>query len=58
MTPVVQLLLDEADDYCRVERLLTLAPAPEERAFRHWFRDCFIDQLAGCPPQPWAGSGE
>ena len=47
-------LLDEADDYCRRgEHLLTLAAPPQQVAFRRWFLDEFVRQIAGRPPTPW-----
>jgi hypothetical protein len=48
-------LLDEADEYCRTgEHLLTLATPPEQLAFRRWFLDEFVRQIAGEPPLRWA----
>jgi hypothetical protein len=29
--------LDEVDDYCRAERMLTLATPPAHRVFRRWY---------------------
>jgi hypothetical protein len=47
-------LLDEADDYCRAGRhLLTLVTPPEALAFRRWFLDEFVRQVAGGEPVPW-----
>jgi hypothetical protein len=47
-------LLDEADAYCRSgTHLLTLATPPRLVAFRRWFLDQFIDQLAGRVPTPF-----
>ena len=49
-------LLDEADEYCREgKHLLTLATPPDLVAFRRWYLQQFIDQLAGHPPSPWDG---
>ncbi len=49
-------LLDEADEYCREGRhLLTLATPPDLVAFRHWYLQQFVDQIAGHPPTPWHG---
>lgn len=46
-------MLDEADDFCRAERLLTLEPTPEQVAFRKWYLGEFQHQLAGGEPRPW-----
>jgi hypothetical protein len=49
-------MLDEADDYCREGRhLLTLATPPDLVAYRRWYLEQFVDQIAGCPPRPWEG---
>ena len=48
--------LDEADDYARAARLLTLETPSEHRLFRHWYVGAVIEQLravaAGTPPPP------
>lgn len=47
-------LLAEADDYCRAGRhLLTLVTPPEAVAFRTWFLEEFVHQVAGEDPVPW-----
>ena len=46
-------MLDEADEFCRSEQLLTLAPAPEQVAFRKWYLGEFRSQLSGGEPRPW-----
>jgi hypothetical protein len=47
-------LLDEADAFCRAgEHLLTLVTPPEARAFRIWFLEEFVRQVAGEDPLPW-----
>jgi hypothetical protein len=49
-------LLDEADEYCREGRhLLTLATPPDLLAYRQWYLQQFVDQVAGHPPTPWGG---
>jgi len=48
-------LLDEADEYCRADQLLTLATPPTQVAFRRWYLGEFIAQIDGLPPQPWTG---
>jgi hypothetical protein len=46
-------LLDLADDFCRQQRLLTLARSPEQRRFQTWFLCEFVQQAEGEEPQPW-----
>lgn len=48
-------LLEEADEYCRSDQLLTLATPPTQVAFRQWFLGQFITQIDGMAPQPWDG---
>jgi hypothetical protein len=50
-------MLDEADEYCREGRhLLTLATPPDLLAYRRWYLQQFVEQVAGGPPTPWEGS--
>lgn len=37
--------LDEADEYSRAARLLTLETPPEHRLFRHWYVEAVVTQL-------------
>lgn len=46
-------LLDVADEFCRQERLLSLARSDEQREFQRWFLGEYIRQAAGALPQPW-----
>jgi anti-sigma regulatory factor (Ser/Thr protein kinase) len=46
-------LLDVADDFCRQERLLSLARTDEQRDFQRWFLGEYIRQAAGELPRPW-----
>ncbi len=47
-------VLAEADDYCRAgKHLLTLATPSELVAYRTWFLEQFVDQIAGRPPVSW-----
>lgn len=46
-------LLDVTDEFCRQERLLTLARDEEQVRFQHWFLGEFIRQAAGAVPTPW-----
>lgn len=46
-------LLDEADDYCRTEHLLTLAAPRREALARRWFLTEVARQSAGQPPRSW-----
>lgn len=50
----VGAIFDEADEYCRAgQHLLTLATPPELVAYRSWYLQQFIDQIAGAEPVPW-----
>lgn len=49
-------LLDEADEFCRQGRLMTLATPPDAVAYRRWFLNEFAAQLGGQPPTPWPES--
>jgi len=46
-------LLDLADEFCREERLLSLARSPEQRRFQVWFLGEFVRQANGEPAKPW-----
>lgn len=46
-------LLDLADEFCRQERLLSLARTPEQQAFQRWFFTEFVRQEAGAEPRSW-----
>jgi hypothetical protein len=46
-------LLDLADEFCRAERLLSLARSPEQQAFQRWFLTEFVRQGRGEPPLAW-----
>ena len=46
-------LLDLADEFCREERLLSLARTPEQRRFQRWFLGEFVRQGNGEDPIPW-----
>ena len=46
-------LLDLADEFCRAERLLSLARSPEQRRFQAWFLTEFVRQANGEPPLSW-----
>jgi hypothetical protein len=48
-------LMDEADEFCRERRLLSLARPPLVIEFSRWYLDEFRRQIAGKPPQPWDG---
>lgn len=51
-------LLDFADEFCRRERMLSLARTPEQRAFQTWFLAEFSRQRAGRAPSPWRDPDE
>ena len=46
-------LLELADEFCRAERLLSLARSAEQRRFQAWFLTEFVRQAAGEPPLSW-----
>lgn len=46
-------LLDVADEFCRQERLLSLARNEEQRDFQRWFLGEYVRQATGALPQPW-----
>ena len=46
-------LLDLADEFCREERLLSLARSPEQRRFQDWFLTEFVRQADGQTPRSW-----
>jgi hypothetical protein len=47
-------LLDLADEFCREERLLSLARSEEQRSFQRWFLGEYIRQAGGAQPTPWS----
>jgi hypothetical protein len=49
-------LLELADEFCREQRLLTLAPTQQMLDLRAWYLGEFIRQAAGEEPRPWTGS--
>ena len=51
-------LLEEADAYCRDEKLLTPSASAEIRAYRRWVYAEFIRQIDGEPPTPWPNARE
>ncbi|MDN4163369.1 ATP-binding protein [Nocardioides abyssi] len=48
-------LLDLADEFCRQQRLLSLARTPEQRDFQRWFLGELVHQAHGSAPCPWRG---
>jgi anti-sigma regulatory factor (Ser/Thr protein kinase) len=48
-------LLDLADEFCRKQRLLSLARTPEQRRFQRWLFGEFVRQERGESPRPWEG---
>ncbi len=46
-------LLELADEFCRQQRLLSLARSPEQQQFQRWFLGEFVRQGAGGAPVPW-----
>ena len=48
-------LLEKADDFCRDEKLLSLAASPQQMALQRWYLGEFAQQAAGEEPTPWSG---
>lgn len=48
-------LLDVADDFCRRQRLLSVARSIEQRSFQQWYLGEFVRQARGGEPQPFTG---
>ncbi len=46
-------LLELADEFCRAERLLSLARSAEQRKFQAWFLTEFVRQANGNTPLSW-----
>jgi len=46
-------LLDVTDEFCRQERLLTLAREEEQVVFQRWFLGEYVRQAHGAEPTPW-----
>jgi anti-sigma regulatory factor (Ser/Thr protein kinase) len=46
-------MLDLADEFCRQERLLSLARTQEQRDFQQWYLGEFVRQGRGDPPLAW-----
>lgn len=51
----LERLMQEADEFCREQQLLTLERPPIVAAFSRWYLDEFRHQIAGKPPTPWNG---
>lgn len=51
-------LLDMADEFCREERMLSLARTPEQRRFQQWFLGEFVRQQRGESPRSWEDARE
>ena len=48
-------LMDEADEFCRREQMLTLQRPQIAKDFAEWYLEEFRRQIAGEPPRPWDG---
>jgi hypothetical protein len=49
-------LLELADEFCRAQRLLTLAATPQQFELQRWYLGEFVRQAGGEQPLPWAGT--
>ena len=47
--------MDEADEYCRAEQMLTLERTQVMRDFAAWYLNEFRRQIAGEQPKRWDG---
>src|SRR4051794_15032395 len=52
---IIDQLMNEADEFCRSEQLLTLARTDTMVEFANWYLDEFRRQVGGAEPRPWAG---
>jgi anti-sigma regulatory factor (Ser/Thr protein kinase) len=50
--------MERADEFCREQRLLTLAASPQQLALQRWYLGEFVRQARGEAPQPWTGGFE
>lgn len=48
-------LMDRADEFCRAERLLSLARSPHQKRFQMWLLSELIGQTSGNSPTRWPG---
>jgi anti-sigma regulatory factor (Ser/Thr protein kinase) len=51
-------MLEQADEFCREQRLLALAASPQQLELQRWYLGEFVRQGAGEEPRPWPGSLE
>lgn len=51
-------MLEEADRFCREQRLLALAASAQQTDLQNWYLGEFTRQGAGAAPQPWTGGFE
>ena len=51
----LERIMDEADEFCRNEQMLTLGRSEVQKRFAKWYLEEFRRQVAGEPPRPWDG---
>jgi len=51
----LERMMNEADEFCRQEQMLTLARSDVQKRLAQWYLDEFRRQITGEPPQPWDG---
>jgi hypothetical protein len=51
----LERMMDEADEFCRNEQMLTLGRSEVQKRFAKWYLEEFRRQVAGESPQPWDG---
>jgi len=54
----LERMMDEADEFCRDEQMLTLGRSELQKRFAKWYLAEFRRQVAGEPPRPWDGPFE
>ena len=51
----LERMMNEADQFCEQEQMLTLARSEVQKRVAQWYLDEFRRQIAGEPPRPWDG---
>lgn len=51
----LERMMNEADEFCRNEQMLTLGRSEVQKRFAKWYLEEFRRQIAGEAPRPWDG---
>jgi len=51
----LEQIMNEADEFCQREQMLTLGRSEVQQRFAQWYLDEFRRQIEGEPPRPWDG---